>query len=230
MPAIVTFRTAHLGVAFALWFATVSCSAAAFADPSDLCVAAARDAAEQTEVPLDVLLAITLIETGQSRDGEVKPWPWAINAGGDSHWFDTSAEAETHVQDLLERGATNVDLGCFQLNYRWHAQNFASIADMLDPERNATYAARYLMGLQERTGDWGSAAAGYHSSTPEYAERYRLKFDKAYAALGGREVLLAEAEIEDATNGFPLLIAGRSGQFGSLVPASDGALPLFGSP
>lgn len=230
MPSIQTFRTAAFLVAIAVSLAVVISAAPAFASPPDLCLKAALDASERTGVPYKVLLAITLVETGQRRNGEVRPWPWATNSGGDSRWFDTMAEAETHVQGLLDHGVTNVDLGCFQLNYRWHAHNFASISDMLDPGQNAEYAARYLVALQARTGDWGSAAAAYHSATPEYAQRYRTKFDTAYAALDGGEVLLAGAETGERTNGFPLLIAGRNGQFGSLVPSTDGAMPLFGSP
>lgn len=200
------------------------------ATPSNLCVHAARAAAEQTGVPVGVMQAITLVETGQRRDGVVRPWPWAVNAAGEGQWFDTPGAAETRVQGLIDRGETNVDLGCFQLNYRWHARNFASIADMLDPDRNAEYAARYLAGLYARTGDWSSAAAAYHSATPEYAARYRLKFDTAFAAFAGGGALMAEAGTEGRTNSFPLLIAGRRGRFGSLVPGTDGAVPLFGAP
>ena len=230
MPSIRTCRNTSFFRAILGGLAVLICPVPAFASPSDLCIEAARDAAERTGVPYHVLLAITLIETGQRRDGDVRPWPWATNSSGDSRWFDTLAEAEAHVQGLLDQGLTNVDLGCFQLNYRWHARNFASVSDMLDPGLNADYAARFLRDLQTRTGDWGSAAAAYHSSTPEYAQRYRMKFDTAYAALDGGEVLLAEAETDERTNGFPLLIAGRNGQFGSLVPSTAGAVPLFGAP
>jgi hypothetical protein len=228
MPSIPALRVCLCRVAAAALSVVVG-AIPALSGPSDLCTQAARDASDRIGVPYEVLLAITLVETGQSRNGTITPWPWTINSAGEGHWFDALAEAEAHVQGLLDQGVTNIDLGCFQLNYRWHAQNFATLSDMLDPAQNAEYAARYLSDLRDRTGDWGSAAAAYHSATPEYAARYRLKFDAAYAALGSGEVLLAEAEISDRTNGFPLLVAGRHGQFGSLVPSTDGAGPLFGS-
>ena len=50
---------------------------AAREDPSSLCVDAARSAARVTGVPVNVLLAVTLVETGRDR----KPWPWTVNVG-----------------------------------------------------------------------------------------------------------------------------------------------------
>jgi Transglycosylase SLT domain len=194
-------------------------------DPSSLCLRAAADAASQTGVPNDVLLAIALVETG--RDGQ--PWPWTVNAGGDGRWFDTPEEAEAHVAEILAEGVTNVDLGCFQLNYRWHAAAFTSIADMLDPDRNATYAAEFLAEHFAQSGDWTNAAAAYHSATPEYAEAYRTKFETAYAGLGDRPEAAVPPD-RARLNRFPLLVAGANGRNGSLVPTTAGGLPLIGGP
>ncbi len=196
-------------------------------DVSSLCLEAASDAARRTGVPYEVLLAITKVETGRND----RPWPWTVNFGGDGKWFDTVADAEASVTEALDQGATNVDLGCFQLNYRWHSDGFASVADMLDPDQNATYAANFLAEQYARTGDWARAAAAYHSATPEYAEIYQAKFEAAYAGLAGTEPLAAPepAEIERA-NGFPLLMAGTTGRNGSLVPTGSGGLRLIGAP
>lgn len=189
-------------------------------DPSALCVDAARAAAQATGVPERVLLAVTLVETGR----DAHPWPWTVNVGGEGHWFDSAHEAEAHAQSMLDQGLTNVDLGCFQLNLRWHSRGFASLADMLDPATNATYAAGFLAENLARTGDWAAAAAAYHSQTPEHAERYRAKFEAAYAALktGTPE------DAEPHENGFPLLLAGTRGMNGSLVPATGAGLRLIG--
>jgi hypothetical protein len=194
-------------------------------DPSSICLQAAADAASRTGVPNDVLLAIALVETG--RDGQ--PWPWTVNAGGDGRWFDTKVEAEAKVAEVLAEGVTNVDLGCFQLNYRWHAAAFTSIADMLDPDRNASYAAGFLAEHFAQSGDWATAAAAYHSATPEYAETYRSKFETAYAGLGGRSGSVVAPDPE-RLNRFPLLVAGANGRNGSLVPTIAGGMPLIGGP
>lgn len=197
-------------------------------DQSDLCLQAAADASKRTGVPYEVLHAIATVETG--RQG--RPWPWTVNFGGDGKWFDTAAQAEASVATALDQGATNVDLGCFQLNYRWHAEAFASIADMLDPDQNATYAAEFLAEHFAQTGDWALAAAAYHSGTPEYAEAYLAKFETAYAGLTGQEPMVpSDGSVEpERENRFPFLVAGGSGAGGSLVPASSGGIRLIGAP
>ena len=194
-------------------------------DQSSVCLQAASDAASRTRVPYDVLLAIAQVESG--RNGQ--PWPWTVNEGGEGHWFDSIAEAEAHVATVLNQGVTNVDLGCFQLNYRWHASAFVSIADMLDPDRNATYAAEFLAEHFAKSGDWATAASAYHSATPEYAEAYRGKFETAYAALDG---VSEDAGFVDQQrmNRFPLLVIGAQGSRGSLVPTTGGGVPLIGGP
>lgn len=194
-------------------------------DPSNLCLRAASDAAELTGVPYDVLLAISKVETGRGD----RPWPWTVNFGGDGKWFDTAAEAEAGVTAALDQGATNVDLGCFQLNYRWHSDGFASVADMLDPDRNATYAAKFLARQYDQTGDWATAAAAYHSGTPEYAEIYKAKFEAVYAGLDD-PVSEAAPVAEKRDNRFPLLVSGSAGSRGSLVPNGLGGIRLIGSP
>ena len=193
---------------------------------SDICLQAASDAARRTGVPYDVLLAISMVETG--RNG--RPWPWTVNFGGAGEWFDSAAEAEAGVAKALDAGATNVDLGCFQLNYRWHGEGFASIADMLDPSQNADYAAEYLAAHFAQTGDWALAAAAYHSATPEHAASYQAKFEAAYATLAGEvPAEVAPPDLPERENRFPLLVAGATGSRGSLVPASSGGLRLIGT-
>jgi hypothetical protein len=194
-------------------------------DPSALCVSAARAAADQTGVPFDTLLAIAVVETGR----QMRPWPWTVNLGGEGHWLDSAEEAEALVRDALESGATNIDLGCFQLNYRWHAAAFASLDAMLDPESNARYAAGFLASHFARTGDWALAAAAYHSATPEHADRYLARYEATYAGIAGDPVA-AEDQSSPRGNGFPLLIAGQTGRNGSLVPATSGGIRLFGAP
>lgn len=196
-------------------------------DPAGLCLDAAADASARTGVPYEVLLAVSTVETGRNN----RPWPWTVNFGGDGHWFDSAAEAEASVETAVDQGVTNVDLGCFQLNYRWHADAFASIVDMLDPRQNATYAAEYLAEHFAQTGDWALAAAAYHSATPEYAQRYKARFEAVYAELA-RVDTAAPRKVPDAprANAFPLLVAGEIGSHGSLVPASSGGLRLIGDP
>lgn len=195
-----------------------------FAGPSDLCLTASRVAAAESGVPLAVLLAITQTETGRSEDGVTRPWPWAVNMEGAGHWFDDRQEALSFVEARYQSGARNFDVGCFQINYRWHGEQFASPAAMFDPTENARYAARFLSELYAELGNWSEAAGAYHSRTQEHAARYRLRFDEfladavAYAETSGPLLPAVPAAVV-RENTFPLLQpAGGSTTLGSLVP------------
>lgn len=117
---------------------------------------------------------ITRLETGRGQSGD--PWPWTVNHAGDGSWFQTEDDARSYVFSKVKHGASNIDIGCFQINYRWHASGFQSLDDMFDPDMNALYAARFLTELYREFGDWTGAAGAYHSRTPEYADRYKVKF------------------------------------------------------
>ena len=202
------------------------CALPAFARTADLCDRAAAQAATATGVPLDVLLALTRTETGRNRAGRMEPWPWAVNQGGKGQWFDTAEAAQLWVADQVQAGVSNIDIGCFQLNHRWHAGAFPSLEAMFDPEENALYAARYLAGKYRQTGDWETAAGAYHSGTEVYAQRYLARFRQI--RLGLDEVPeIATADPLPRVNGYPLLRAGGAAGHGSLVPRNAGAGALL---
>ncbi len=206
---------------------------------SNLCDAAASVASRETGVPLVVMQAITRTETGRSladADG-IQPWPWAINQGGKGGWFDTEQEARAVAELAVSQGFRNIDIGCFQLNHRWHAKGFTSLEAMFDPLENARYAARYLQEKYQETGDWSLAAGAYHSGTPEFSERYRSRFDEILSGLylvEPGEVSATKPSLthpqEPSVNQFPLLMVGNTGARGSLVPMVQGRRPLFGAP
>lgn len=152
-------------------------------DPALLCERATRIASRETGVPEDLLLAIALTETGRGAAGSRRPWPWALNLGGPGFWLDTRAEAEAQLRKAQQDGRTNIDIGCFQLNLRWHGAAFASPASMFDPLQNARYAAEFLRQLHAEFGDWERAIGAYHSRTPELAARYRRLFAINLASL-----------------------------------------------
>ncbi|MHA1129092.1 MAG: lytic transglycosylase domain-containing protein, partial [Alphaproteobacteria bacterium] len=62
-----------------------------------LCNAAAVTAANNGAMPPDVLLALTLVETGRNKGGAFLPWPWTVNMEGKGHWFETRTEAVDFV-------------------------------------------------------------------------------------------------------------------------------------
>jgi hypothetical protein len=141
-------------------------------DPAAICDAAAHRAATETGVPVDLLLAIGRAESGRTVAGRFAPWPWTVNVAGNGRYFADRDAATRHAEAALQGGTTNVDIGCFQINHRWHGRAFASLEDMFDPDANARYAADFLLRLHRDAGTWASAAGAYHSRTPELRQRY----------------------------------------------------------
>ncbi len=196
---------------------------------STICDDVALDAARIKNIPAEIMLAITRTETARSVNGTNKPWPWTINIDGRGFWFDTRGEALSFVFDHFLKGARSFDLGCFQINYRWHGANFSSIEEMLDPVANANYAASFLSELYRETGTWQKAVGAFHSRNAVFADRYMVRFAS----------MLDEVQISENSafhkssnqfssdissirqNEFPLLRSGISKGSGSLVPLSD---------
>ena len=199
-------------------------------DTASICVRAAHEASVKTGVPINVLLALTLTETGRSMNGKLTPWPWALNQAGDSHWFPDSPAAMAFLTAAVDEGLTNIDVGCFQLNYRWHGAAFSSLDAMMEPGANALYAARMVSDLAGSEQDWIRAVGAYHSGTPEVAKRYLARFAPIFTALDGREKPPAPEVEEERSNGFPLLQASGSRSAGSIVPIGTAGRPLIGAP
>jgi len=189
-----------------------------------LCDDAARTAARDSDTPLTVLLAITRVETGRGAGGDLQPWPWTINQAGTGHWFDTATEAAAAAETALTDGTGNLDIGCFQLNHRWHGVNFASLDQMFDPLANARYAAAFLSDLYREMGDWPAAIAAYHSRSAGPAATYLAKIETVLADLGPTPAPLVAHQ-----NTYPLLQTGSRGSGGSLVPRLTASRPLFGA-
>lgn len=207
-----------------------------WASPSALCDQAAQVASQETGVPLAVLQALTRAETGRGGQNGLEPWPWAVNQAGQGYWFETAQEAEQFVEAQLEFGYSNLDVGCFQLNHRWHSEGFHSLSSMFQPQENALYAAQYIAEKYQETGDWVLAAGAYHSGTVEHAEKYATRFEQILTDLGDGVAVppgvIRLAELAEAPapriNRFPLLMAGDAvGSRGSLVPRTAGMGSLF---
>lgn len=183
-------------------------------DVSAVCETAAADAALRTGVPVTVLQAISLTETGRKDQSGFRPWPWTVNMEGKGYWFDTQDDARAFVYREYKRGARSFDVGCFQINYKWHGEAFASIEQMFDPAANADYAARFLADLYRETGSWSDAAGAYHSRNPAFADSYRARFDRIRARVAGNAGLPPASSGPDAYGSDPaasLPLAGRSG-------------------
>jgi tetratricopeptide (TPR) repeat protein len=127
-------------------------------------------------IPQGLLMAIAFTES--SRDvgkGERRPWPWTINANGEGTYFEEKAQAVAAVRKLLDEGEKSIDVGCMQINLRYHPNAFRDIEQAFDPSANVAYGAQYLMSLYRLQGSWPKAVERYHSSDDGRRTEYREK-------------------------------------------------------
>jgi len=147
-------------------------------EDSSICDQSIARAAQESIVPRAVLIKIARLESGRKVNKKFVSWPWTLNNGGTGYFLDNKADALELLKRLLNSGKTNVDVGCMQLNLKWHAKYFSDFAEMINPRQNTLYAAKYLEQLYKETGSWMKAVKYYHSRNPKYNELYFEKFSK----------------------------------------------------
>ena len=171
------------GEIFLATFLLISHSLPATSAVSQACDRAAVRAANESGVPLEILLTITRIETGRARNAKVEPWPWTLNVNGAGHWFKTKSAAFSYATKQRQNGLINFDVGCFQINYRWHGVYFSSLESMFDPTENAAYAATFLKSLFLETRSWPDAIGAFHSRTDRHADAYKARYQNQFEKL-----------------------------------------------
>lgn len=130
---------------------------------SGVCIAAILAAEARYGIPDNLLLALGLQEAGYSGPQGLTVWPWSVNAAGEGRRFANRHQAEAFVIQKQAQGVASIDVGCLQINLRWHPDAFATLSQGFEPVRNVGYAARYLLELYQESGDWWVAAGRYHS-------------------------------------------------------------------
>lgn len=136
-----------------------NCSHLPAAASENSCEREMATAAERYQVPLAVLYAVGLTETGRKSSLQ----PYALNIDGKAEFYHTGGEALARYHAAKANGARLIDLGCMQINAHYHAEAFDSIADMLVPAENVAYAAQFLKRLREQEGSWTMAVARYNA-------------------------------------------------------------------
>lgn len=116
-------------------------------------------AAEKHGVPLGMLYAVGLTETG--RGDSLRPY--ALNIEGRATYDADKRTALHRFTIARSAGYKLIDVGCMQINHHFHARHFTSVEHMFDPAANVDYAARFLKELKAREGSWTMAVARYHA-------------------------------------------------------------------
>lgn len=135
----------------------------AIAAPGDLklgiCEAEIARASAKFGVPLPILYAVGLTESGGS--GTLQPLLVATKTV--SYVGKNLPDAIRKFNEIRATGTELIDLGCLQANYYWHKAEFRSLEEMFDPRANVEQAARFLSELYKRHGSWVMAAARYNA-------------------------------------------------------------------
>jgi tetratricopeptide (TPR) repeat protein len=151
----------------------------AFAQDSDLapemqCLRYLQSYERSFNIPQGLLTAISLAEAGRpAPTGELMAWPWTINVNGDGQFFETKEEAVAATRKFLDEGQRSIDVGCMQVNLRYHPNAFKTIEEAFEPGTNIAYGAKFLSSLREMQGSWPKAVERYHSSDDGRREQYR---------------------------------------------------------
>lgn len=134
-------------------------------------------------LPKHLLYSVSLAESGRihKQSNKIMPWPWAVNISGKSFYFSSKTEALNEIQKAINNGITNIDIGCMQINIKYHSSNFLNISMMIEPRNNIEYAATLLKRNHEKYNNWPSAIADYHSASHKginYSQKVLLLWHK----------------------------------------------------
>lgn len=200
------YRTATLVVAIFAIFAASILARPAFArqasDHAETICAEAIDIEERrSRIPGRLMAAIASVESGRwDRKSRANiAWPWTVTSGGAGKFYPTRHAAIRAVETLRQRGVSNIDVGCMQINLGYHPDAFNSLDEAFDPATNVAYAAAFLQRLKARTRSWSQAVRFYHSSDPERQRHYGNKVFKARQEIRKREGTIRRAQVRKET-------------------------------
>jgi tetratricopeptide (TPR) repeat protein len=170
-------RLAMAGAALGLMCVAAGARAQDEIAPELQCLRYLQGAERSMHIPQGLLTAISLVETGRviANSTQVTPWPWSININGQGKFFETKEDAVKEVRALLDQGQRSIDVGCMQVNLRYHPEAFRTLEDAFDPATNVAYGAQFLNSLHQLQGSWANAIERYHSSDEGRRDEYRLK-------------------------------------------------------
>lgn len=150
----------------------------------DVCGNAAKKAEAEYNIKPELLQTIASVESGRWVASAQKriAWPWTVQANGKGHYYKSKAEAVAAVKAMQEKGINNIDVGCMQINLKYHAHAFKSIEDAFEPEENVAYSAKFLKKLHQKNGsNWQKTAMQYHSKNHGKGLVYKKRLEKHYA-------------------------------------------------
>jgi hypothetical protein len=163
------------------------------------CIIASKKYEKEFDIPQNLLVSISLTESGKKiNTGEFISWPWTINRKGKGKFFENKESAINFVEQYINGGRKNIDIGCMQVNYMYHPNAFKDFKDAFDPDKNVRWAAKMLKSLYLKFGSWKSAVGYYHSYRNSKRKKYSAKVFNTLISLENKNnfnfIKIAEAE------------------------------------
>lgn len=154
-----------------------------FVNDGALCSVAAKEAGNEYGVDFDLLQTISAVESGRwdNLQNRYIAWPWTVNVKGKGYYYSSKEDAIRAVEKFQKQGIESIDVGCMQINLKYHGEAFSSVEEAIDPLKNVKYSAKFLRSLYSRHGqNWKKAAKRYHSGDPEKGEAYTKRLESRF--------------------------------------------------
>lgn len=142
-------------------FYTSSFAAAASPQPAPQaysCPELIANAEARRQIPRGLLMAIAVTESGLNGT----PNPFAMNIAGRAYHAKNTSEMSQIITANKKRGITSIDVGCMQINLKYHEDNFQSYKQLLNSATNVEYGASYLIKLAREQNSWREGVMDYH--------------------------------------------------------------------
>lgn len=110
-------------------------------------------------IPRGLLMAIAMTESGLNGS----PNPYAMNIAGRSYFASSGQDMANVISSNWSRGVTSIDVGCMQINLKYHGMKFSRLTDLLHSPTNVEYGASFLIALAVEAGSWKDAVMSYHN-------------------------------------------------------------------
>ena len=160
--------------------------------PQGVCERELARAAAKYQIPLQILYAVALTESGTGKGLQ----PLMLHIEGKDHLPPSLPEALAMFHAANDRGVKLIDIGCMQVNWYWHREEFRTLEEIFDPRLNVEQGARFLKELRQRHGSWTMAVARYNAGPANTVgqHRYVCRVMKNLVAAGvGEWTATAEA-------------------------------------
>lgn len=106
-------------------------------------------------------MAIAVTESGMNG----VPNPHAMNIAGKSYHARDLEDMAQVISNNWSRGVRSIDVGCMQVNLKYHGEKFARLTDLLHSPTNVDYGASYLIQLAIDRGSWREGVMDYHNKS-----------------------------------------------------------------